>query len=135
MQPDIPVDAAQALPTAEALALTRLASRTDADPGDRAEWAWALPIVEAQLHPVTVTHTSLVPFAGNYGERKVSVEDGKLVLFGRDGVPHRLEPLTNDGWFNVDGYDNQLRIRFIKNAMVMQWSDEPHPTTVPREAR
>ncbi|WEK47740.1 MAG: S41 family peptidase [Candidatus Andeanibacterium colombiense] len=132
VQPDVPVDPVQALPTAEVVALKTLVTRTDADPGDLAEWAWALPIVEAQLHPVPVPQANLVPFAGQYGERKIAIESGKLVFSDRDGVAHRLAPLTNDGWFNVEGYDDQLRIRFIRDAMEMQWSDEPYPTTVPR---
>lgn len=131
--PDVAVDPERALPSAQALALKALATRTDADPGTRADWAWALPAIEAQLHPVTLLPARMAALVGVYGGRRVVLKDGALRFVGRDGLSHRLDLLTQDGWFTVDGYDDHLHIRLTGAAMEMQWIDEPVATTIARD--
>jgi hypothetical protein len=132
--PDVVVDPLRALPQAQALALRTLVARPDANPGDRTDWAWAIPAVEAQLHPVTLPAALLAKFVGTYGGRAITLQDSRLRFVGRDGQSHRLDPLTEDGWFTVDGYDDHLHLRLTGATMEMQWIDEPAPTMIARDA-
>lgn len=132
--PDVSADFDRALPAAQALALQRLMARADASPGDQADWRWALPAVEAQLHPVSIPAARLAALAGIYGGRKIVQREGALYFERRIGISSRLLPLTEDGWFAVDGYDDRFRIRLTGSTMETQWIDEPAPTKLVRDA-
>jgi hypothetical protein len=67
------------------------------------------------------------------GGRQVVMKDGAFRFVGRDGLSHRLDPLTEDGWFTVDGYDDHLHIRLTGATMAMQWIDEAAATTIARD--
>lgn len=131
--PDVAVDPATALDAAVSLALTGLLARADADPVDRAGWEWALVGAEARLHPVAVSADRLQPLAGSYGGRTVLFEDGGLVWRRMNGQKVKLSPMTTDGLFTAEGYDDRLRLRLTGDALEMQWIDEPAPSHFPRD--
>lgn len=133
VSPDVAVDGAKALDVALSLALASLAERMDADPADRADWAWARQAVEARLHPVTIAPARLKAWAGAYSGRTVAFQNGGLFWKRKSGEMARLIPLTADGLFTVDGYDDHLRIRLTGDALELQWIDEPAPTRLPRD--
>ncbi|ESQ83172.1 hypothetical protein AEAC466_15025 [Asticcacaulis sp. AC466] len=130
--PDVAADPAQALDLAQSLALAELIERSDADGADRADWAWARPAIEARLHPPVLSSDRLRPLAGQYGAQRVLWRDGALYYVRRNGQAARLIPLSADGLFSVDGYDDHLHIRLTGDAMEMQWNDEPAPTRLLR---
>jgi hypothetical protein len=41
-------------------------------------------------------------------------------------------PLTADGLFTVEGYDDQFHIRLTGDAIEMQWNGETAPTRLRR---
>ena len=129
--PDVAVEPQRALDAAQALALKTLTARTDADPADHADWEWARIAVEARMHPPALPVAKLRALSGRYGVQNVVLRDGALYWLRKDGS-HRLTPLTADGLFSADGYDDHFRVRFLGNAMETQWNDEPAPTRWPR---
>jgi hypothetical protein len=132
VKPDVAVDSGEALDVAQSLALAELLKRTDANAADRGDWAWARPAVEARLRPPVLSPATLRTFAGQYGEQRVVWRDGALYYARRKGPPARLIPLTADGLFTVEGFDDHLHIRLLEGAIETQWNDDPAPVRVPR---
>jgi len=130
--PDVAVVADQALETAQSLALAALAARPDADPADRADWAWARTGIEARLHPVALPVEQLTPLGGSFGRNRIVLRDGALWLERADRPAARLVPMTRDGLFAVEGYGDTLRLRLTRTAMEMLWVDEPAPRRIAR---
>ncbi|UIJ47095.1 S41 family peptidase [Sphingomonas cannabina] len=130
--PDVAVDPEQAPDIAQSLALAALAKRADADPADRADWEWARVGIEARLHPVTIPAAKLRAMAGLYGDRRVTWQDGALNFVRRDGKAARLIPLTADGLFAVEGFDDRLRLRLTGDVMEQYLIDQPAPIRLER---
>jgi C-terminal processing protease CtpA/Prc len=90
--PDIQVPEADALDTAYLEALKRLRDRATDD--DRWALDWAFQGLDAKLHPVAVAPAALASYAGMYGPRVITIEDGALV-YQREGRPAmRGTPIT-----------------------------------------
>ncbi|WP_371419805.1 S41 family peptidase [Tardiphaga sp.] len=126
--PDIAVDPDRALDVAQSQALEALAGRTGPDPADRADWAWARSAIEARLQPPTLSAARLRALAGQYGTQRIVWRAGSLYQLRRNGQFARLLPLTADGLFTVEGFDDHFRIRLSDDAMETQWNDEPSAT-------
>ena len=131
--PDIAVDPATALDVAASHALGALLARADADPVNRAGWAWAQLGVEAHVRPVTIAPGRLQALAGSYGGRTILFEDGGLVWRRASGQKARLTPMTADGLFAVEGSDDRIRLRLTGDALEMHRVDEPAPSRFPRD--
>lgn len=133
VRPDVDVDPTTALEVAHARALETLLARTDADPVDRAGWEWAHTAVEARVQPVTLAPERLQALAGTYGGRAVLFEGGELHWRRSNGQMARLIPLTVDGLFTVEGFDDRLRLRLTGDALEMHRVEEPAPTRFARD--
>jgi hypothetical protein len=72
--------------------------------------------------------------AGQYGPQRIVWRDGALYQARRNGQFARLLPLTDDGLFTVDGFDDHFHIRLTGDAMESQWNDEPSPTRLLRSS-
>ena len=107
--PDIAVPAAEAFDKAYALAVEKLAAKAT-DPGRKAEFEWILAGEKAKQNPPRIDPKVLKTYAGEYGERKVTFENGTL-FYQRTGPEYRLVPLTAT-LFALDGLDN-FRIEFV----------------------
>ena len=102
--PHIETDAEAALDTALRHAYAALLE-TDPDDGARRTLEWALEGLTANAAPVSLNEAELARYAGAYGIRSFSVEDGQL-MYSRDGRPGAaLQPL-GDHRFRLDGDDN-----------------------------
>lgn len=95
VSPHVEVPAAQALDAAYTHALQALIAEAET-PADRFPLEWALQDVESRTNMITLTHDAMRRFAGTYGPRVVSYEDGTLWYQRDGGVRHRLEPMTED---------------------------------------
>jgi hypothetical protein len=105
VKPDIAVPAAEAFDRAYALAVEKLAAKA-ATPERKAEYEWILAGLEAKQSPVRIDPLALKALAGEYGERKVTFENGRL-FYQRTGPKYALIPLTAT-LFALDGLDNFL---------------------------
>jgi hypothetical protein len=81
--PDTAVDPAKALDVAQLHALRKIAAT--AAPGEKKAIEAAMTLLAAKADPVA-TALPLQAYAGRFGERVISVEEGRLV-FQRDGGP------------------------------------------------
>lgn len=133
VSPDVAVDPTTALDTAALLALKSLLARAEADPADRADWAWAESGIEGRLNPVTMAPARLRALAGTYGGRVILFEEGKLFWRRASGPKVALVPMTADGLFTAEGYDDRLRLRLTGAALEMHWLDEPAPSRFARD--
>jgi hypothetical protein len=107
--PDIAVPAAEAFDKAYVLAVEKLAAKAT-DPGRKAEFEWILAGEKAKQSPPRIDAKVLKTYAGVYGERKVTFENGTL-FYQRTGPRYRMIPMTAT-LFALDGLDN-FRIEFV----------------------
>jgi len=104
VQPDVPTPWNEALDRAHALALEGIIAR---DPG-RTDAAWALQALTS-----TAGSADLSPYAGAYGDQRVSVEGDRLHVVRGRRPPVVLAPLGED-LFTVVG-DPGRRVRFSRD--------------------
>jgi hypothetical protein len=107
--PDVAVPAAQAFDRAYLMAVEKLAAKA-ADPQRKAEYEWILIGLTAKTDPPRVAEKTLKTYAGVYGERKITFENGAL-YYQRTGPKYRLITLTTT-LFALDGLDN-FRVEFV----------------------
>jgi hypothetical protein len=107
--PDIAVPAAEAFGKAYALAVERLAARASS-PERKAAYDWIVTGMKAKQSPPSVDAKTLKLYAGVYGERKITFENGGL-YYQRTGPKYRLVPMTPT-LFALDGLDT-FRIEFV----------------------
>ena len=112
VQPDVVVDQADALLTAQSLAVKKIASSVNGD-AERKEALAALgESLDAQLHPHAVSAKTLASYAGDYeGGRKVSVVGDKLAYSPRAGAPADTLVALSDSVFAV----GEKRVAFEKS--------------------
>jgi hypothetical protein len=109
VKPDIAVPGAEAFDKAYALAVEKLVAKTT-EPEKKAEYGWILAGIQARQNPPRLDPMVLKTYAGVYGERKVTFENGQL-FYQRTGPKYRLMPLTAT-LFALDGLDS-FRIEFV----------------------
>ncbi len=107
--PDIAVPAAEAYDRAYTLAVEKLRTKAS-DPGLKARYEWILDGLKAKTSPAKVDEKTLQTYAGTYGERKVTFENGVL-YYQRTGPKYRLAPMTQY-LFELEGLDN-FRVEFV----------------------
>ncbi|MBN1938828.1 MAG: linear amide C-N hydrolase [Candidatus Aminicenantes bacterium] len=73
---------------------------------------WDLEGLEAIRNPTVLDEAALTAYAGEYGERRFSMEEGRLVYERQGQTKIILIPMTLDR-FMCRGYDN-LRFRFLR---------------------
>lgn len=131
--PDVVAVPVQALDQAHLLALQALQAKP-ASAEIAGDYAWALPEIEARLHPVGLPAAS-VTAPGTYGKYVVTRETAGL-LIARPGhplwpAPRRLTPLNGDGLFAVDGIDI-LRVAIKPDTLELWWKGEGTPRVLKR---
>jgi retinol-binding protein 3 len=107
--PDVAVPAAAAFDKAYEMALDRLRTKASA-PAARAQIDWVLAGIRARTAPPALDEPTLRSYAGSYGDRKVTFENGAL-FYERTGPKYRLVPLTRT-LFALDGMDT-FRLEFV----------------------
>lgn len=113
VSPHIEIPAAEALDAAYANALELLA-KNNTDGNLTAYYEWPLAPLRLKQNPVTLDAKSLKSFAGNYGPRKVSFENGTLFYQRDGGTKYELYPYSKNE-FMLKGLDT-FRIRFLKEG-------------------
>ncbi len=115
--PDVAVPAAEAFDKAYAMAVEKLAAKAT-DPSRKAEYEWILTGEKAKQNPPRADAKVMKTYAGVYGERKVTFENGAL-FYQRTGPKYRLIPMTAT-LFALDGLD-YFRVEFtIKEGKAIE---------------
>ena len=113
VQPDVAVDQADALLTAQQLAVQKIAASVTGDAERKATLAALDETLGAQLHPRTVAAKTLASYAGEYeGGRKVTVAGDKLTYSNRAGAPADTLVALSDTLFGL----GEKRVAFEKTA-------------------
>ena len=99
----------QALDVAQAEILKEL-TENEQDPDRLFDYRWAAEGLESRLHPVTLTPDELTAYTGQFGPRKVTLEDGCL-SYQRDDKPRYEMVAMGDDRFRIEGFD-EFRIQF-----------------------
>ena len=109
IEPHVAVPAGQALDTTYLMALEKVLKKVE-DEGQKFEINWAIDGLKAKLNPVEVPAEILKKYAGDYGERQVWFENGRL-YYRRKSAQYQLIPLK-ENLFQVEGVDT-FRIEFV----------------------
>ena len=110
--PDIAVPQGQALDIAVMEALKAL-SQKETIPELKEQLEWALEEKQVERSPVALTADEMQTYAGTFGPRVITLEDGTL-YYQREGMPaHRMIPLGNDRFIleDVDAF----RLEFVRD--------------------
>jgi hypothetical protein len=113
VEPDVKVPASEALDVAHARALSIIAEKAT-DPEHKAGLDFARGVLEDRRKPTTLPAAEMQAFAGTYGPRTITVEDGALWYQRGKGRKLRLLPVGQDR-FLVGDLDD-FRIRFERDA-------------------
>ncbi|HSK76084.1 MAG TPA: S41 family peptidase, partial [Thermoanaerobaculia bacterium] len=108
VEPDVKVPASEALGEAHARALAAIAEKAT-DPEHKAGLDFARGVLEDRRKPATLPPAEIQAFAGTYGPRTVSVENGELWYQRGNGRKLRLLPVGQDRFLVGDLDDFRLR--------------------------
>ncbi|HEX7343988.1 MAG TPA: S41 family peptidase [bacterium] len=112
VEPDISVPADKALPAAKLEAIKKLSEKAENE-GEKATLAWAQVSLENEIHPYHVATKDLKQYIGNFGPRRIFLENGALI-YQREGRPkYRMVPMAKD-LFAVEDLD-YFRLRFARD--------------------
>jgi hypothetical protein len=117
VQPNVVVDQANALLTAQSLALKTLADQAGGDRQRQAVLTGLRETIDAQLHPHAVAPATLASYAGEYeGGRAVKVVGETLAYRSRPGAPEEPLVALSDTVFA----NGAIRISFEKGGTQMR---------------
>ena len=102
VEPHVSVPGNQAFDKAYVMALEKILEKTR-DDDQRFRITWSIDAARARLEPVVLGAALLEKYVGEYGERKITLENGEL-FYQRTGPKYRLLPLKNN-LFAVEGLD------------------------------
>jgi hypothetical protein len=108
--PHITVPQEQALDVAYMEALKKLEQKTE-DPDRKAQFKWIIEGLQIKLNPVTVPESQLNAYVGQYGPRKIWIEEGNLYYQREDRPKYKLIPM-GDHRFILEELD-YFRIQFV----------------------
>ena len=108
--PDVAVPAAQALDKAHIMALETILEG-QSDPRQAFAIEWAIAGLESKTSPVTVSPEVLASYAGSYGPRTLTLEDGSLIYQRGEGARMRAIPM-GESMFRFDELD-YFRIEIV----------------------
>lgn len=112
VKPDIATTSGKALETAEIIIFENLLVQTK-DSVEAFHLRWDLDLMKAIHNPVTIDSLTLKSYAGVYGERTFTFENGKL-YYQRTGRPKfELEAMTNTLMKGIG--NTYFKIEFVKN--------------------
>lgn len=114
VKPDVEAPANKAFDVAYDLALAGVIGEQGAHPALRREVEWTRDRLKAERDSVKLSSREGRAYAGKYGDRKISYEDGALVYHRSPRPPVRLLPLGNDE-FAAAG-TSRMRVRFERDA-------------------
>lgn len=135
VEPDVATDPADALATAQIMALDDLAASADEGPM-RDSYVWAAELLRVQTGELQVAVDNPQQYAGDYGPRHILLEGDQLFYRRETQTPRVLHALGDDR-FLVDGLDN-YRLTFQRNrrgqitSLTLRQVDGP-PSVSPRD--
>ena len=127
VQPHIVTTADAALETAEMQILDDVLAKTT-DKGERFRLNWDRELLKAANNPITTDSAALQKFAGVYGERTVTFENGKL-FYQRAGRP-KFEMEAMSGTMMKPKGNNYFKVEFKEDSLTAYYQDNRVETDV-----
>jgi len=93
VEPHVKTSRDNAFATAYSMALDSL-MKTEGNENIQAELQWAYEGLKAELEPVKIDEGTLKKYAGTYGPRKITLEDGSLYYQREDRPKMKMVPIT-----------------------------------------
>jgi hypothetical protein len=109
IEPDVKVPAAQALAKARTLALEKLLAK-EKDERIRLGLQWALEGLKAELNPSAIPEETMKSYAGGYGPRKITFENGSLYYQRENRARMKMIPMGEDLFCFAETADFRLKI-------------------------
>lgn len=110
IEPDVKTSRAEAFDKAYLLALEKLMEK-EKDNNILSELNWAYDGLNATLNPVVIDESTLKKYTGDYGPRKITLEDGQL-YYQRENRPKMQMIPMNENTFMFNEI-NYFRLKFI----------------------
>ena len=101
----------QALGKAHLMALEKLAAK-EQDKRVQAGYQWTLDGLKAELKPVILAEEILTSYAGSYGPRKITFENGSLFYQREKQAKMKMIPMA-DEYFRFTEIE-YFRLKFVK---------------------
>lgn len=115
VKPDVIVPSADALLTAQTIALDSLSKK--ATGGAKEKYKWELVSLQAKKEPYKVDEATMKAAVGEFGQKKVVFEDGNLYFYPFPDNKVKLVPLAKD-LYQLDGIDHvRLRVHSENNVV------------------
>jgi C-terminal processing protease CtpA/Prc len=111
--PDVLVPQDKALETAEKLALEKMLKNTS-DPQKIQQINWQIEGLNAVLNPFIMDENTLKTFAGNYEDRTVTLENGKLYYRRAGKQKYEMKPMA-ENMFRIEDLP-YFRIKFNRDS-------------------
>lgn len=108
VKPDVETEPGQAIQVAHKLAIVRLLETADGPRKNRLEWISGY--LSALEHPADASDENLIRFIGQYGPRRIFVENGQVFYQREEATRRQLFQLSGN-LFCLEGLEN-FRIRF-----------------------
>ncbi len=108
--PHMTVPQERALDVAHLEALKKLEQKID-DPDRKAQFKWAMDALQVKLNPVSVPQGQLQAYVGQYGPRRIWVENGHMYYQREDRPKYKLIPM-GDHKFMLEELD-YFRVKFV----------------------
>jgi len=125
VSPHVEISPEAALEKAHLMALEKLAEKAE-DEQDSSYYSWHADILRARLDPVTVSTETLEAYAGQYGPRRLFVENDRL-LYQRDGRPElKLVPISQNTFIVTDHPEVRIQVEVTSGkagALVVKYDN------------
>lgn len=113
VEPDIASSRSEALNLAKMEALSKIADKKE-DPAVKSRYAWMIENIKFEMNPFTANGNVLQSYAGNYEDRTITYEDGKL-YYQRKGRPKYQMTPVSENTFMLKELE-YFRIKFEKDS-------------------
>jgi hypothetical protein len=114
VKPNIETSAGQALDIAQ-MEILKALSAAATDDQSKFSYDWAKDELNFQLNPVESPMDGASAYVGQYGPRKITLEDGNLYYQRGEGQMMIIEPMDTVDYFHVGELDN-FRIQFERDS-------------------
>jgi C-terminal processing protease CtpA/Prc len=113
VQPDVEVPAPKALEQAQVLALQKISENTK-DEKQKKHYQWLIESLQGLMNSIVIDAAAMKSYAGTYGERTITYEDGNLYYQRKGGAKFQITPMSNDTFMFKD--IEYFRIKFEKDS-------------------
>ncbi len=110
--PDVEISSTKALTKAHILALENLKANEKND-DLKNSYEWLIESLSATLNEINIDTDVLMSYAGNYDDRKVYYENGKLYYQRGNRQKYELTPMSEDTFMLKDA--TSFRVKFVKD--------------------